>query len=370
MHDTDLKYKIAIGLIPGIGSVLAKKLIAYCRSAEGVLREKKVNLLKIPGIGPMLAESISNFDGIETAEKELQFIERYQIRALAYTDADYPVRLKNCEDSPVVLFVKGKVNLNHSKVLSIVGTRSATTYGKEHCYRIIEELTLRKHNPIIISGLAYGIDIAAHKAALQYNLPTVAILAHGLDSIYPSTHKTVAKEMLAQGGIATEFLSNTKMDRNYFLQRNRIIAGLADAVLVVESGTKGGALVTALASMSYNRDVLAIPGRTDDKYSSGCNLLIKRNQAALIENVDDIEYCLNWKPEVHGKLIKQTELFLNLNEQEQLVVNVLKEESEAFIDMISIKTGLAVNLVSALLLNLEFMGIVRCAPGKRFSLNR
>ena len=370
MLDEQLKYKIGISLIPGIGSVNAKKLIAYTGSIEGVFKEKKKNLLKIPGIGEFLAENIVNQQVLDIAEKEIDFIDRNEVRHLFYLDDDYPARLKNCEDAPVVIFYKGEVDFNQVKVLSIVGTRNATDYGKECCNKLLEELQCRKHKILIVSGLAYGVDICAHRAALKNGFETVAVLAHGLSTLYPSLHRATPKEICKQGALLTDFISNTLPERNNFIKRNRIIAGLADATLVVESGIKGGALITADIANSYNRDVLAFPGRINDPYSRGTNWLIKTNKAALIEGVEDLEYILGWDSPTSMAESKQTQLFVELTPEEQKIADLLREQVELPIDLICLHVNLPVSKVSAMLLNLEFAGMVRSLPGKVYRLVR
>ncbi|MDP4210074.1 MAG: DNA-processing protein DprA [Bacteroidota bacterium] len=370
MRDKLLKYKIGITLIPGIGSINAKKLIAYTGNIEAVFSEKKKNLLKIPGIGDSLAANIINHSILERAEKEIEFIERYGIKYSYYLDKDYPSRLKNCEDSPVILFYKGDVEFNQTKVLSIVGTRNATDYGKECCNKLLSDLQSRRHDVLIVSGLAYGIDICAHRAALKNGFDTVAVLGHGLGTLYPAVHKATAKDITKQGALVTDFVSDTKLDRNNFVKRNRIIAGLADATLVVESAIKGGALITADIAQSYNRDVLAFPGRVGDQYSRGCNWLVKTNKAALIESVEDLEYQLGWESPLNASAPKQTELFVEISEDEQRIVQTLRESGELPIDLICIHVDMPVSKVSALLLNLEFAGMVRSLPGKVYRLTR
>lgn len=370
MPDDLLKYKIGISLIPGIGSINAKKLIAYTGSIEGVFREKKKNLLKIPGIGESLAENIVNQKVLAEAEKEIAFINRYEIRYHFYLDEDYPARLKNCEDGPIILFYKGQTDFNQARILSIVGTRSATDYGKECCNKLIDDLKARNHQVLIVSGLAYGIDICAHRAALRNGFETVAVLGHGLATLYPSAHKATAKEIVKQGALVTDFVSNTEPDRNNFVKRNRIIAGLADATLVVESGVKGGALITADIAGSYNRDVMAFPGRCTDSCSQGCNWLIKTNKAALIESAEDLEYLLGWEPPKSKKAAVQTELFAEISPEEKQIIESLRETGELPIDSICLKTDMSMSKVSALLLNLEFAGMVRTLPGKVYRLTR
>lgn len=368
MPDDLLKYKIGVTLIPGIGSINAKRLIAYTGGAEAIFKEKKKNLIKIPGIGEQLVENIIHQDVLARAEKEVEFISKYAIDYHFYLDEDYPARLKNCEDGPIMLYYKGNTNFNQAKVLSIVGTRNATDYGKAWCNRLIEDLKARNHQILIVSGLAYGIDICAHKAALRSGFETAAILGHGLATLYPSVHKATAKEITKQGALVTDFVSDTPPDRNNFVKRNRIVAGISDATLVVESAIKGGALITADLAGSYNRDVLALPGRSGDTCSQGCNWLIKTNKAAMIENVEDLEYALSWDPPGTEKPAVQTELFAEITEEEKRLVTILRESGELPIDLICIHTEMPMSRVSAMLLNLEFAGLVRSLPGKVYRL--
>jgi DNA processing protein len=370
MSDEFLKYKIGISLIPGVGSINAKKLIAYTGSVEAVFTEKKKNIIKIPGIGEYIANSILNQQVVGLAEKEIEFIEKYNIGYYFYLDDAYPARLKNCEDAPIILFYKGEADFNQSKVLSIVGTRNATDYGKECCNKLIDDFQSRGHKVLIVSGLAYGIDSYAHRAALRNGFETVAVLGHGLSTVYPSANRNIAKEISNQGALITEFISDTPPDRNNFVRRNRIVAGLADATIVVESGVKGGALITADFASSYNRDVLAFPGRTFDLYSRGCNWLVKTNKASLIENIDDLEYLMGWDSPSKKTVPLQTALFAEISEDEQRIVDVLREMGQFSIDLISLHVSLPVSKVSAMLLNLEFAGIVRSLPGKMYRLTR
>ncbi len=362
----DLLYQVAITIIPGVGGITARKLISYCGGAEGVFKEKKNQLQKIPGIGTAIADSISNTDALKRAEKELAFINKHGIRAISFTEKDYPLRLKQCEDSPVVLFVKGDVDLNSCKVVSIVGTRNITKYGSQKCMEIIEGL--KEHKALVVSGLAYGVDACAHKAALEQGLNTVAVLGHGLDRIYPAPHVSLAKKILKQGGLITDFISGTTPDRENFPKRNRIIAGMCDAVLVIEAAITGGALITANIANSYNRDVFALPGRTSDAFSMGCNKLIKTHKANLMESVADLEYVMNWKPEGEAKRTVKP-LFVNLSREEEQLVDVLKRYPEAGIDCVAHNAGLSTGRASAILLNLEFKDVVTQLPGKQFKLN-
>lgn len=365
----DLLYKIALSLIPGIGSVTAKSLIAYTGSAAQVFKEKEKVLRKIPGVGAILAKNVVGSNVFPRAESEVEFIGKNGLNALFYLDDKYPQRLRSCNDAPIVLFVKGTPDLNCIKVISVVGTRHATEYGKETVDQFISGIAERGYSILIISGLAYGIDVQVHKAALNSGLPTVAVMGHGLETVYPSLHTSIAREMeKKEGGLVSDFLSHTPIDRKNFLRRNRIIAGLSDATVIVESAIKGGALVTAEIANSYNRDVFAFPGRRGDIYSEGCNILIKSNRAALIESVKDLEYVMNWSPGQGIGDAVQPRLFNDLTEDEKIIVDLLQSESEIVIDQICIKTGLAMSKVSSTLLNLEFAGIVKGLPGKVFKL--
>ena len=368
MSDKLLKYKIGISLIPGIGSILAKKIIAYTGGIESVFMESKRSLLKIPGIGEQLANAIANQKVLDIAEEEVQFIAKNKINALFYLDKEYPERLRHCIDAPVMLYAKGDIDLNQPKVLTIVGTRNASQYGKEICNKLVYDLTDRNHKVIIVSGLAYGIDVCAHKAALKNKLQTVAVLGHGLATIYPYLHKPIARSICKQGALISDFTSKTKVEKKNFIKRNRIIAGLSDATIIIESGEKGGALITADIANSYNRDVFAIPGRVKDTYSIGCNRLIKSNKAALIESVRDLEYIMGWDAPTKKGIPRQKQLFIELSPEEKLILDLLKEE-DLTIDTICLRSDLPVSKVSPMLLNLEFSGLLKSLPGKVYSLN-
>jgi DNA processing protein len=366
-NPNELLYKIAISLIPGVGSVTARNLIAYVGSVEGVFREKEKNLLKIPGIGEINAQRIANQNVMDDAKREVDFISKNNIQPYFYLDENYPTRLKSCSDAPIILYYRGNANLNESRIISVVGTRNATSYGKEACDEMIRGFSESKYRVLVISGLAYGIDVQAHKSCLKYNVPTIGVLAHGLDTVYPSLHEPVAKKMLVNGGLLSDFPSQTRIDRQNFLRRNRIIAGLADATIVVESAEKGGALVTADIANSYNRDVFAFPGRSSDVYSRGCNKLIKLNEAVLVESHADIEKAMNWDIKTASAKAVQTSLFIELTSEEQKLVDLL-QESDRFIDEIPLETKLPMSKVSALLLGLEFKGLVVSLPGKMYRL--
>lgn len=362
-----LKYKIALSLIPNIGDILAKRIVSYCGGVNAVFEEKKTALEKIPGIGDFHAKAIRNHKVFNRAEEEIKFIEKNGITPLFYLDADYPKRLTYCEDSPVMLYFKGNANFNSEKIISIVGTREATEYGKQLCEKLIADLAV--HNPMIVSGLAYGIDICAHRAALDNGLSTVCGLAHGLDKIYPEPHSNTANKMLENGGWLSDFTSKNRPDRENFPRRNRIVAGVSDATIVIESKVGGGSLITADIANSYNRDVFAFPGRVDDVCSIGCNNLIKQNKAALIQSAADIVYIMGWEKTKVKNAPQQKKLFLELSNDEELLVNVLKEKETINIDDLCLVCKLPMSKVSGLLLTLEFSGVVRSLPGKMYRLN-
>lgn len=366
MND-QLKYKIALSMLPGIGGILARNLVAYVGSVEGVFSQSLQALIKIPGIGEINARQIRKTDVLPKAEKELEFIQKRNINVHFYTDKDFPRRLKTCIDAPVLIYTKGNMKLNEQRVISIVGTRNSTEYGKTAVENLIEGFSKRNYKIIVVSGLAYGIDINAHRAALQFNIPTVGVVAHGLDLLYPALHKKTADTMLENGGLVSDFASGSKIDPSNFLKRNRIIAGLADATIVVESAKKGGSLVTADIASSYNRDVFAFPGRAGDRYSKGCNQLIRNNGATLIEGIEDLEYFMGWENIQKADAI-QSSLFVELNADEQQIVDLLQKKAPLFIDEISAQMKLPVSRVSATLLNLEFKNILNALPGKMYKL--
>jgi DNA processing protein len=364
--DETFVHRIALTMIEGVGDVLARQLISYCGDVDAIFREKKRNLEKIPDIGPKTAASIAGFRNFARAEKELEFILKHHIEMYFYLDEDYPARLKNCYDAPLLLYYKGTASLNHNRMVAIVGTRKATDYGREFTNKLVEELSLMK--AFVISGLAYGIDITAHKAALNSGIETIGVMAHGLDRIYPQVHKPVARKMTEHGGLLTEHISGADPDKENFPKRNRIIAGLCDAVIVVEAAKKGGALITADLANSYNRDVFALPGRIHDQYSEGCNMLIKSNRAALIQSAADIRYIMGWDDEKQTNSVKQRELFIELSADEKMLVSFIAEQKKAAIDAIVIHSGMLPSKVAGLLLNLEFSGVIKCLPGKVFQI--
>lgn len=366
MKTEKLAYQIALTLIPGIGSKLAKSLIAYCGGVEAIFVESKKALQKIPGIGPGVIKNISSASSMARAEKELTFIEKNNVSALFYLDDSYPSRLKLCPDSPILLYKKGDFSFKGKNQLAIVGTRNATDYGKAFCSKFIHDL--KAYEVQIISGLAYGIDIAAHKEAIKNDIETIAVLGHGLDRIYPDAHKKVVEQMMELGGgLLTEFLTETNPDRENFPKRNRIVAGISEAIIVVEAAKKGGALITAEIANSYNRDVFAVPGKLTDTYSEGCNHLIKINKAALLSGVSDLEYLLGWEK----RKIKnaQRELFPNLSPLEEKIRQLfLQSEKKLEIERICNELDLPASRIVPTLLTLEIKGLIRSNPGKLFEL--
>lgn len=368
--DELLKYKIAIDLIPSVGSINAKKLIAYAGNIDKVFSLKKSQLLKIPGIGEVLANTITNnISALKRAEEEIKFIEKFKIKPYFYLDKDYPERLKNCIDSPIMIYSLGDIDFNTSKFISIVGTRKATEHGKQICKNIISELAVSFPDIVIVSGLAYGIDITAHKAALENKLKTIAVLGTGLDTLYPASHKKYATSIIKQGALISEFISNSKLDPSNFVRRNRIVAGMTDATLVIESDIKGGALITAEIAGSYDRDVLAIPGKVGDTYSRGTNFLIKSLRASLVENADDIANTLNWQKAKSIKNDQQKQLFMSLTTEEKPIFEIIKSTPNINIDDLAFSLQMPIHKLSSILLNMEFAGYIRCLPGKVYILN-
>jgi DNA processing protein len=367
MVTEELLYRIGLTMLEGIGDGYAKSLLAYCGSAKTIFETDKATLLKIPGIGEYAASAVVNNKHIlKEAEKEIRFVEENEVVPLFFTDADYPQRLKYCNDSPVLLYYKGNADLNNQKIVSVVGTRLPTTYGIEQTEKLINEL--RGSGILIVSGLAYGIDILAHKKALENDLDTVGVVAHGHDRFYPQMHESIARKMYKMGGILTDFRSGTNPDAVNFPKRNRIVAGMCDALIVMESKRDGGSLITATIANSYNKDVFAFPGKVNDPQSEGCNAFIKMNRASLIENAADLFYMMGWNAEVKQKTSNQIPLPLNLSADEQKIVSALADKKQVHMDEISYASSFPVSKVASLLLQLEFANIVRSYPGKMYAL--
>ena len=365
--NNELLHQLALTLVPNIGDVQAKILIQHFGEVSAIFKAKTSTLEKIEGIGSVRAKSIKEFDDFDIAEKEQEFIEKYKIKTFFLTDKDYPKRLLNCYDSPTLLFYKGIADLNAPKIVAIVGTRTNTEYGKQFTEKLVKDLS--EQNITIISGLAFGIDAMAHKAALKHGLPTVGVVGHGLDKIYPSENSSLAKEMIkGEGGILSEFFSGTKPDKHNFPLRNRIVAGISDATVVVETNIKGGSMITGNLANAYNRDVFAVPGRTTDTKSSGCNHLIKYNKAILLTDADELLELMGWKEKSKTKTKKQKELFIELTPEEKQVVQLLQAKETVSIDEINLSSGLSSSTIAAAILNLELQNIVASLPGKMYKL--
>lgn len=367
-NTSELIYQIVLTQLPGIGSVSARKLVNAVGSAEAVYKENAVKLALVPGISEKIIRLIKpTTDHFKRAEKELEFIQKFKVKTHFVADDTYPLRLKHCADAPVLLYSLGNTDFNNIKVLSFVGTRMPTDYGKEMCRYLIKGLA--DLGILIVSGLAYGIDTAAHKSALESSLQTVGVLAHGLDRVYPSANTALAHRMIQNGGLITEFMSMVEPDKENFPKRNRIIAGLSDATIVIEAGSKGGALITADIANSYDRDVFAVPGRISDKYSEGCNTLIKTNRAALVQKPEDILYIIGWDKPQEKSIPAQKVLFADLLPEEETIIKILKECGECSIDKLSSECNLSSGKIASNLLNLECNGIVTSLPGKIFKIS-
>ncbi|MES2429638.1 MAG: DNA-processing protein DprA [Bacteroidota bacterium] len=363
----DLLYQIALTLVPNIGDIHAKTLVNIFGDAESIFKAKRKELESIEGIGTIRANSIKAFESFESCEAEINFIEQYKITPLFINDTAYPQRLLNCYDSPTLLYYRGTANLNTSKIISIVGTRNNSDYGKNNCEKIIEDL--QQENILIVSGLAFGIDTIAHRASLKNGLETIGVLAHGLDRIYPAQNKMLAKQMTEQGGLLTEFLNNTIPDKQNFPKRNRIVAGMCDGIIIIESGKKGGSLITAELANGYNKDVFAVPGKTTDTKSEGCNYLIKNNKAILLTCADELLEIMNWKEKKKNIAKKQRELFIELTPDEKIIVDILQQCESIQIDELYLKCGLNSSAMAAALLMLEMQSVVASLPGKIYKLN-
>ena len=370
MKEQDLFFLLALLRVEGVGDIMAKKLLTHCGSAEAVFKTKTAQLAAIDGVGSMLLKNLKDKTVFDKAAKELEFIKLNEIKLAYFQDENYPDRLKHCIDGPVLLFTSGNIDLKNRKIISIVGTRQITSYGTEFCRKLIEDLA--PLNPVIVSGFAYGVDIVAHQLAIENNLQTIGVLAHGLNQIYPKTHKKYVAKVEANGGFMTEFWSSSNPDKENFVRRNRIVAGMSEATIVIESAERGGSLITANMANDYNRDVFAVPGRTTDKYSQGCNNLIKTQKANLLTSAADLVYILNWDLEGiasesrNGQKPVQKQLFVTLDEDEQKVYDYLLKNGKELMDVIALHCDFPIYRISGLLLNMELKGVVRPLPGKLF----
>lgn len=366
MLEEDLIYALALQRADGIGDITAKKLISHCGSPKNVVKEKRKTLEKINGIGSLTIKQLLNSIDLNQAEKEFDYLNKNAVEVLYFLEENYPEKLKHCIDAPILLFKKGKINLNKRPIISIVGTRNITNYGRDFCENLVADL--KEYNPLIVSGFAYGVDICAHKAALKNKLETVAVLAHGFEEIYPKVHKKYVNQIQEQGAFITDFWHDEIPLRENFLKRNRIVAGIAEATIIIESAEKGGSLVTADIANSYSRDVFAVPGRSTDTYSKGCNNLIKTNQAAILTSAKDLIEMLNWKLDqnLNGSKVIQKQLFIELDEQEQLIYDYLLQNGKEQLDIVALYCKLPIHKTTAILFNLEMKGVVKPLPGKLF----
>ncbi len=365
---TDLLYQLALTEVPNVGWVQAKILAQHFGEAEKIFKAKQPTLEKIEGIGTIRAKSIKDFHDFSDAEDEIKFIEKFKIKPLFITDNEYPQRLLNCYDSPTLLFYKGTADLNTSKIIAIVGTRTHTDYSKKITDKFIQELS--SQNILIVSGMAFGVDAIAHRASVKNNLQTIGVLGHGLDQIYPPDHAGLAKDILKHdGGLLTEFRSKTKPDKHNFPTRNRIVAGMSDATVVIESGIKGGSMVTAELANGYNKDVFAFPGKVTDSKSAGCNYLIKSNKAMLLTDAQELIEVMGWEAKkIKGKK-SQKEIFIELSKDEKIIIDILNEKETVHIDEINLRSGLSSSAIAVAILNLELQNVVNGLPGKMYKLN-
>lgn len=362
----DLLYRIALTMVPQVGAVHARALVDVFGTAADIFKASPGHLEKIEGIGSVRARSIHNFKSFSRAEKEIKFIEKYDIHPLFIGDREYPSRLLNCYDPPTLLYFKGKSDLNATRVISVVGTRNNTAYGRQVTETLIR--FLQSFQPLIISGLAFGIDTVAHRNALKFQLPTVAVLAHGLKTIYPPENESLARQVVQSGGLITEFLSDQAPDKHNFPSRNRIVAGLADATILIETGIKGGSIITADLANNYNREVFAVPGRIQDTHSQGCNMLIRQNRAILLDNPEQVAEVLGWKEIVNPGKPPQLELWTDLTQEEKIITGLLREKERVPIDELLLKSRIAAGQLSSILLSLEIKNVVENCPGNTFRL--
>ncbi len=363
MIEQDLFHLLALQRVEGVGDIMAKKLLTLFGNAESVFKAKASQLTAIDGVGSVLIKNLKDKFVFEKANQELDFIQKNEINVAYFQDENYPERLKHCIDGPVLLFTSGNIDLKNKKIISIVGTRQITSYGIEFCRKLMEEIA--PLDPIIVSGFAYGVDIVAHQLAIENNLQTIGVVAHGLNQIYPKTHKKYVAKVEQNGGFMTEFWSSSNPDKENFVRRNRIVAGMSEATIVIESADRGGSLITANMANDYNRDVFAVPGRVTDKYSQGCNNLIKTQKANVLTSAADLIYILNWDLEKETKPV-QKQLFVTLDADEQKVYDYLLKTGKEVMDIIALQCDFPIYKISGMLLNMELKGVIRPLPGKLF----
>jgi DNA processing protein len=365
-HDA-LTYQIAFSRIKGINRLNAEELLKRVGSEELFFTASESQLAAIMGSRHKFIEEGYRQSLLKEAEAERMFVDNHNVKCLYFTGENYPTRLNDCDDAPLMLYTLGETDLNNAHVISIVGTRHATPYGIDFINHLVEDLGKRLDNVIIVSGLAYGVDIAAHKAALRENVPTIAVFAHGLNTIYPAAHRATAVDIIKKNGmLMTDYTSADKIHKGNFLARNRIVAGIADCVVVVESALKGGAMVTAKIASAYNRDVFAVPGRVSDPYSAGCNALIANQQACLISNAEDLISTMRWtaKP-LEGT---QAELFIELTEEEQNIIDFITQHPDATVNDIGVNLNISSGSLMAKLIDMEFKDLVTALPGGRYAV--
>ncbi|KVV13492.1 DNA-processing protein DprA [Flavobacterium sp. TAB 87] len=363
MTEEELYYTLALLRVDGIGDIMAKKLLQHCGTAKAVFETKRNHLAAIDGVGSFLVNNLKETSVFEKAQKELDYIRKNNIAVSFFKEDSYPERLKHCIDAPVLLFASGNLDFSNRKIISIVGTRQITSYGTDFCKKLIEDLA--PLNPIIVSGFAYGVDIVAHQLAMEFGLQTIGVLAHGLNQVYPKVHKRYVAKMEENGGFLTEFWSSSNPDKENFVRRNRIVAGISEATVVIESAEKGGSLITANLANDYNRDVFAVPGRVTDKFSLGCNNLIKTQKANLLTSAADLVYMLNWDIQEKSKPI-QKQLFVELEPEEQRIYDYLLQKGKELLDVIALQCELPVYKIAGILVNMELKGVIRPLPGKLF----
>lgn len=370
MTEIELLNLLALQKVEGVGDIIAKKLLNHCGSAEAIFKSKPSQIAAIDGVGKVLLKNLNNKSIFSQAETELKHIQQNNINVSFFKNEDYPERLKQCIDSPILLFTSGNIQLKQKRIISIVGTRQITSYGIDFCKKLIADLA--PLDPIIVSGFAYGVDIVAHQAAMENKLQTIGVLAHGLNQIYPKTHKKHMTKVEENGGFMTEFWSDAEPMRENFVCRNRIVAGISEATIVIESADRGGSLITANLANDYNRDVFAVPGRTSDKYSQGCNNLIKTQRANLLTSAADLVYILNWDLNTDSKTQNnkpiQKQLFVALDYEEQLLYDFLQKNGKEQMDTIALECNMPIFKISSVLLNMELKGVIRPLPGKLFEV--
>jgi DNA processing protein len=366
-NEEELLHRIALTFVKDVGHKRTQSLLAKFGTATGIFKATPKELRQIEGITEVRAKMFHDAEVMEQATKELTFVQKHGISVLWYGDEGYPKRMMECSDAPQILYYKGNANLNAEKVVAVIGTRKNTEYGHRLTEELVKGLDGYK-DMLVVSGLAHGIDSIAHKQAVHSGLPTVGVMGNGLATIYPSTNKALAKDMLENGGLLTEFTAHTTPERQHFPMRNRIVAGISDVTVVVESDIKGGAMITARVASSYNREVAAYPGRVFDKHSSGCNELIRTSIAGMITGPADLLELMNWTAAPKKKAV-QKQLFIQLTDDEQKIINLLQTKDSVHADELLNSTGINNSQLAATLLQLEMQDLIKAMPGKHYRIN-